>query len=143
MKRILSPAALPTKEELDALRAIEKAALPGEQWEEALWQAFLLKRNCLLLIQDQGFALFTLLDQEAELIKIAVSPKAQSKGLGTKLLETGMQEAEKQGVSHFFLEVRKSNEAAQKLYLRQGFKQTGERKDYYKQPREDALIYSK
>ena len=38
------------------------------------------------------------------------------------------------------LEVRPSNQAAIQLYYKHGFAQVGRRKDYYKQPKEDAII---
>ena len=41
---------------------------------------------------------------------------------------------------HIHLEVRESNEAARKLYERQGFGETGRRRNYYDHPAEDALL---
>ena len=38
------------------------------------------------------------------------------------------------------LEVRESNLAARKLYLHAGFAEEGRRKDYYREPKEDAII---
>ena len=42
-----------------------------------------------------------------------------------------------------YLEVRESNMPAQKLYEKHGFVKTGERKNYYKNPIENAILMSK
>jgi len=49
--------------------------------------------------------------------------------------------AEARGVEEMFLEVRKSNREAISFYEKFNFKLIGERKDYYTDPVEDALIY--
>ncbi|MDN6127255.1 MAG: hypothetical protein L0I66_02520, partial [Tetragenococcus halophilus] len=46
-------------------------------------------------------------------------------------------------VEQIFLEVRVSNQAAQNLYLKNGFNKTGHRTGYYSKPVEDALVMVK
>ena len=46
----------------------------------------------------------------------------------------------RQGVRRIFLEVRDSNEAAQRLYAQAGFQMVDRRKHYYEKPVEDACI---
>ena len=50
------------------------------------------------------------------------------------------EEARERGINSITLEVRRSNEAAIKLYERMGFEQTAIRKDFYMKPKEDAII---
>ena len=47
---------------------------------------------------------------------------------------------EQEGVTRLFLEVRASNEPAIHLYQNMGFVQTGIRKNYYEEPREDGIM---
>ena len=86
-----------------------------------------------------GFALLRCFD-DAELIRIAASPEHRREGIGRRLLGALIDEANKCGAGSIFLEVRRSNTAAIKLYEGAGFEQTGVRKDYYHAPKEDALI---
>ena len=59
------------------------------------------------------------------------------------MLEAIVVEAQRLGAEGLTLEVRRSNIAAQRLYLRAGFREAGVRKNYYTQPVEDALILAK
>ena len=63
------------------------------------------------------------------------------------IAEALMKEMEKRGMSKnvvtYFLEVRKSNEAAVNLYKKMGYVQIGVRKNFYEKPVEDALVMSK
>lgn len=86
-----------------------------------------------------GFALLRCFD-DAELIRIAASPEHRREGIGRRLLDALIDEAKKCGAGSIFLEVRRSNAAAIKLYEGAGFEHTGVRKDYYHAPKEDALI---
>jgi len=52
-----------------------------------------------------------------------------------------MAEAAAEGARAITLEVRRSNDVAQRLYEKLGFTVAGVRKGYYSDTREDALIY--
>ncbi len=54
-----------------------------------------------------------------------LAPKARGLGVGTKLLDYALQRAEGQRCNHILLDVRRSNTAAQRLYTRFGFTDTG------------------
>jgi len=54
----------------------------------------------------------------------------------TKLIELGNE----QNIEAYTLEVRQSNEAAIKLYQKLGFANAGIRKNFYDNPKEDAII---
>ena len=51
-----------------------------------------------------------------------------------------LEEAKKQNLHSIYLEVRASNIAAVTLYEHAGFKEVGQRKNYYNNPREDARL---
>ncbi|HEM5133693.1 TPA: ribosomal protein S18-alanine N-acetyltransferase [Streptococcus suis] len=82
-----------------------------------------------------GFlAVQTVLD-EMEILQIAVKTDFQRLGIASQLMAAVMD-----WDGDIFLEVRESNSAAQALYTRQHFTKIGKRKDYYRNPVEDAVL---
>lgn len=80
---------------------------------------------------------------ETDMMNVAVSPDARRQGIGEELI-LSLVNALKQRESHCLtLEVRASNEPAVCLYTKLGFQQIGRRKNYYRNPKEDALILRK
>lgn len=80
---------------------------------------------------------------EAHLLNISVTRRAQRRGTGSLLLQRLLDEAGTAGATQFFLEVRPSNAPALALYRKHGFETVGRRKRYYPAPggeREDALV---
>ena len=68
--------------------------------------------------------------------------KCQRQGIGELLLIHTIELAKKLGADTLTLEVRVSNAAAQKLYLKYGFTQVGLRRAYYTDNREDGMLMS-
>ena len=80
---------------------------------------------------------------ESDVMNVAVHPDWRRRGIGEELI-TGLVEALKSRGSHaLLLEVRASNSPAISLYEKLGFQQVGLRKNYYRNPKEDALILRK
>src|SRR4030095_17049032 len=77
---------------------------------------------------------------ELEILNLAVAPGDRRLGLGRRLLEAALRRGATAGASRALLEVRASNDAARSLYSEFGFVSLGVRKDYYVEPREDALV---
>jgi ribosomal-protein-alanine N-acetyltransferase len=77
---------------------------------------------------------------EVHINTLAVTPAMQRRGLATRLLRHVFAEASTAGVRRATLEVRRSNEAAFRLYTQLGFHLAGVRRDYYSNPVEDGLI---
>ena len=77
---------------------------------------------------------------EAEILKLSVAEFARNRGLGYQLLDFSVKYCSTRGVKNCFLELRASNEVAQRLYEKRGFVTVGTRKDYYEGPGEDAIL---
>jgi ribosomal-protein-alanine N-acetyltransferase len=77
---------------------------------------------------------------ELHINNLAVLPAFRRKGVAGALLEHVLKEGSALGARRATLEVRRSNEAARRLYERLGFTVTGIRRGYYTNPVEDALI---
>ncbi len=88
-----------------------------------------------------GYILFWIIEETLELHDIAVSGRNQGKGIASTLMDFLLKSARKKKVEEIFLEVRRSNQKAITLYEKFDFKKIGERKNYYNNPPEDALIY--
>ncbi len=84
----------------------------------------------------------TVLDA-ADMMNVAVSPDYRRRGIGRALVNELVAYLSKNNVIALLLEVRVSNAPAISMYEKLGFQQVGKRPNYYRNPREDALILRK
>lgn len=87
-----------------------------------------------------GYIIYRLLPPELEIYRIAVAPALRREGLGRALVGAALSAARAAGATVAFLDVRAGNTPAIGLYRRMGFVPIATRRDYYRAPREDALI---
>ena len=87
-----------------------------------------------------GYLTYSTIQSESELLRIATKSEFRKKGIGTKLIKEYIEDISKTSCEGF-LEVRENNFEARKLYEKIGYKQVGVRKNYYKNPLEDGVIY--
>ena len=80
---------------------------------------------------------------EADMMNIAVSAQYRRMGIAQELVERLVKLLREKNVYSLTLEVRASNEPAKALYSKLGFEQVGRRPNYYRNPKEDALILRK
>lgn len=90
-----------------------------------------------------GYAGFWNVSGEGCITNVAVLEEYRRRHIGSSLMEAMIKKAEELKLSLLTLEVRKSNIAAQNLYEKYGFEIIGERKNYYSDNREDALIMTR
>ena len=80
---------------------------------------------------------------ETDMMNIAIHPDHRKRGIATELIERLIQALKERDSHSLMLEVRASNEPAKSLYTKLGFELVGVRKNYYRNPKEDALILRK
>lgn len=85
-----------------------------------------------------GYCGLLIVEDDAHVTTIAVAPRSRGHHLGTRLMLEIVDTALASNTRHLTLEVRVSNDPAQKLYERFGFEPVGRRRNYYKD--EDALV---
>ncbi len=87
-----------------------------------------------------GMIVVWLLVDEVHIATLAVDPRYRKQGIAARLLCTSLVHCLALGATSATLEVRESNIPAQRLYARFGFEQVGQRKGYYQDNGEDALL---
>lgn len=90
--------------------------------------------------QVVGFLTASRICDTADLTNIAVAPAFRQQGIAFLLLEFLLRELKKSGMQTVFLEVRRSNQPAIRLYEKSGFLPVGIRKNFYQHPDEDAIL---
>jgi ribosomal-protein-alanine N-acetyltransferase len=90
-----------------------------------------------------GYCIVWIVFEHVHIQNLAIHPEHRRQGLARLLLQRALEAGRSRGAAAALLEVRRSNEAAQKLYRSLGFIETGTRRDYYSRPREDALLFRK
>lgn len=135
-----------TAADLEAILAIEEASFTNP-WTRDMYVAELENRGVsyCFVIRDAagaiiGFCSFWRVLDELHINNLAVTPEHRGRGAGTALLERVLAEGHALGARRATLEVRRSNEAARRLYERLGFVLAGVRRGYYTSPTEDALV---
>ena len=108
----------------------------GEGWTRSQCAGILPMSGVILTLAEMqgevvGFSLLRAIADEAELLLLAVAPRAQRQGVGQKLLDRFMTDARMRGAHRLHLEVRDGNEAIA-LYQAAGFEPVGRRVGYYR-----------
>jgi ribosomal-protein-alanine N-acetyltransferase len=87
-----------------------------------------------------GYFCFWIVFEEVRLMNLAVLGPYRRQGVATRLVCTALRTGLARGATRAMLEVRVSNQEAQTLYHRLGFRQTARRARYYVNPEEDAVL---
>lgn len=132
-----------TYADLPQVIAIERRAFPTP-WSLAMFVLELSKPSgiCLAALEDGvivAYLVCSRYDTVWHLMNVAVDPHRRRQGIASALLDTLFEQADKPS-EQYTLEVRRSNDAAIRLYERFGFRAAGRRRAYYHDNREDALI---
>ncbi len=87
-----------------------------------------------------GTIVVWLLVDEAHVATLATHPDYRRQGIAQSLLAHALRHVMQEGVRSSFLEVRASNLAAQEMYRKFGYEESGRRRRYYKDNDEDAIL---
>ena len=131
------------REHLSEVAALERLCF-SEPWSE---------KSLELLLTDAAIGFVCLCDahvvayggmlwapDEGQITNVAVHPSARRCGCARAILAALTDAAKEKNAEQISLEVRESNAAAIALYERDGYVTVGKRKNFYRDPREDALI---
>ena len=138
--------ALESMAEIDEVLAIEQTSFLNP-WTRQMYEADLANHDVshVLIARDEqgravGFCSFWIVVDELHLNNLAVRPERRRAGVAARLLDRVLVEGQRLGAVRATLEVRRSNDAAIRLYTGCGFLVAGLRRGYYSSPDEDALV---
>lgn len=132
------------KDDLDAVAELEQLSFSVPWSYETLKEGLSNGLDLYLVWEENGIAAayvnFRILAGEGEIERVAVHPLFRGRGFGRKLMDAVAEYTSSQGVTEITLEVRSGNQTAINLYESCGFVREAVRKDYYREPVEDAVI---
>jgi ribosomal-protein-alanine N-acetyltransferase len=137
---------LSSPSQIDEILAVEEASFTSP-WTREMYLAELKNTGVSYFYLARtdtghviGFCSFWRVLDELHINNLAVLPAHRRAGIGTDLLLRVLADGAVLGAKRATLEVRRSNEPAQKLYEKFGFTVAGVRRLYYSSPPEDALV---
>ena len=102
---------------------------------------------CYVAKSDNGELLSYLIGRvivpEGEIYRVATLPSKRKRGIAYRLIDYALKSEKGRGLESIFLEVREKNVPARNLYKSYGFIEIGERKNYYKNPPDNAILMMK
>lgn len=131
--------------DVEALASLEAACFP-DAWSAEAIASHMTSPGSLTVIAEEigggaiGYVFGRWAADEGELYRVAVLPEHRLVGVGWNLVDSFLFKLKIEGVRSCYLEVRESNLGARILYENHGFTICGKRKNYYKNPTEDALL---
>ena len=132
---------------VDQIAQLEKRCF-SDPWSENSIASELDNKLAFWLVATEGDRVAgyigsqTVMD-ETDMMNVAVHPDYRRKGIAEALVNGLVEELKRKESRCLTLEVRASNDPAITLYEKLGFSEIGRRKNYYRNPREDALILRK
>lgn len=117
-------------------------------WSEGAVEDFINNPLCIMFCARHGerivgYVGLYIIFEDCDIANVAVIPEFRNCGIARSLIDHAIYFARKNQVKKLMLEVRASNTPAINLYKKLGFSTVGIRKNYYTQPKEDALLMDK
>jgi len=124
----------------DELANLHKKCFPSKPWSADDFRD-LKQSGCEIIMSENGFIVYRIVVDEAEIITVGVNPEKRRLGIAAAMIGIVEKTIKYQGVKKIFLEVASTNIPAQKLYENCGFRVVGLRPKYYDGV--DAILMSK
>lgn len=136
-----------TSGHLDDVYIIETECF-SHPWSKQSLEEELNNETSLFLVAKEeneviGYIGMSIVIDEGYIFNVAVRESYRNKGVATALINELVTYGKKNNFSFITLEVRESNLPAISLYSKFGFIKAGERKDYYSNPKENAILLTK
>ncbi|MEE0675329.1 MAG: ribosomal protein S18-alanine N-acetyltransferase [Ruminococcus sp.] len=136
-----------TSAHIDGVCKIEEACF-AHPWSRQSVESELANENSVFIVAVEGekvigYIGMSVVIDEGYIFNVAVDADFRRKGVGTALINELVTYGKKNNLCFITLEVRESNQAAISLYSDFGFIKVGERKNYYSDPAENAILMTK
>ena len=135
-----------TRDDIEPLLSIQTASPGAARWTQADYERLLSAEGAICLMagdeeeESVGFVLARTMADEMEILNLAVRPLQRRRGLGRRLVAEALGRGHARGARQCWLEVRASNRTALEFYRAAGFEEHTRRRDYYRDPVEDAVV---
>lgn len=136
--------------DLDTVARLERSIFP-DPWSKDAFRRELeaVELSWTRVVEERGtgelvaYLVAWFVFDEVHLANVAVAPPWRGRGIAQRLLDELEEEGRRRGARLVTLEVRRSNDAARRLYRKNGFSTVEIRRRYYRNNREDALVMVK
>lgn len=137
----------PETDLFEKLSALDKKCVGNDGWSADSFRSEVQKENGIVLCFVKNENVIALLsgyfaEGEGDITSVAVEPEFRRKGLANELI-CEFEKTLPNNTENIFLEVRESNVPAIKLYQKCGFEKLSVRKNFYSNPRENAVVMVK
>ena len=136
-----------TSGHLDDVYIIETECFSHPWSKQSLEEEMNNETSLFLVAKEEneviGYIGMSIVIDEGYIFNVAVRENHRNKGVATALINELVTYGKKNNFSFITLEVRESNLPAISLYSKFGFIKAGERKDYYSNPKENAILLTK
>lgn len=131
----------------EKLSELDKKCVGNDGWSAGSFRSEIQKENGIVLCFTDGNDVIALLsgyfaEGEGDITSVAVDKNFRRKGLAQELIAEFIKNLP-ENTENIFLEVRESNNPAIRLYEKCGFERLSVRKNFYINPRENAVVMIK
>ena len=132
---------------LDRIYGIEVSSF-SDPWSKSSVLSSIVSENMSVYACEYdgcvcGFITVMKIDNECEILNLAVAPDKRRRKIADTLLSYAIDTMKNSGVGKVYLEVRSKNLPARSLYEKYGFIPIGQRPKYYQNPVDDAVLMKK
>ena len=136
---------VPPAIDLPAVLAIVQASARAAHWTLDQYRV-LVEFDKLLVAESEGkacgFLCARIAADEWEIENLVVATSFLRRGVADQLMRALIELAQTARAASILLEVRESNLPARRLYEKNAFQEVGRRRQYYRDPTEDAILYT-
>lgn len=146
-------------DDVPAILAIEQQAASAAHWppdayerlvetgvvlvaEQAVAESVAQPADATQTANLRGFVCAKAVAGEWEIENVVVASEFLRQGIADRLMQALLDQANRAAASRILLEVRESNLPARRLYEKHAFREVGRRPKYYRNPKEDAILYA-
>jgi [ribosomal protein S18]-alanine N-acetyltransferase len=131
--------------DVPAILAIEQSMSTAAHWTAAQYE-MRLENGCVLVAELKGrlcgFVCTGIAAGEWEVENVVTAASQLRRGVADQLMQALISRALDANASSVILEVRAGNVPARRLYEKHGFREVGRRANYYRDPSDDAILYT-
>lgn len=132
--------------DIEAIVALEKNVF-SDAWSSQSIRETSNQKQAFITVAEEGgvvvgYCIIYFALDEAEIARIAVDESMRRQGIARRLLDYTCKCCKEKGTTCLLLDVRECNQSARAFYKNYGFAEDGIRKNFYENPKEDAVLMS-